>query len=126
MKPKRNKWWIAIALLSGVLVLVFLYFFLQPVPSYAGKDANFWFDNYGRYPSPTRTGSSPVDSVNAFRSMGASAAPFLVSKLERADSWERWYATRWAGAPRWVQKTLPAPVGLADRREWALTLLAQL
>jgi HEAT repeats len=117
-----------IALVGGVLALLFLHSFLQPVPSYGGKDANFWFDAYSQSPfsgsAPKKASASEAEA--AFRNMGAAAAPFLAAELRRSDSWERWYATHRPGRPEWVSRILPLAKDWNGRRESAARLLVQL
>lgn len=58
--------------------------------------------------------------------MGSAAAPFLVRRLKRADSWERWYATHRLNWPSWVKRIVPAETDWNGRRGDAALLLAQL
>ena len=105
-----------LAALAVFLAGVWIYEARSPRgPSFQGRDISYWFND-----SRWRDGPG----LEAFRSMGSNAVPYLVAQVQREDSalvgaWRR----RWQQLPVWLKRRISAPLRPGMRQQHALALL---
>ena len=126
MKRRKKK---TAFILLGVLATAWLIALLcprEPEPAYQGKPISVWFREYVKQEG-INAKTAAEEKLEAVKSLGDAAVPFLISRLNQRDSRvDKAYQFLWGKLPVWVQKRLPRPKPAADIRRGALDCLSAL
>lgn len=122
--PKKRAVLVALAAILLAIGLAAIVFQSPPEPSYQGEPLNSWLDDMAQQQRFTKRKHNFEECRTALQTMGPSAIPFIIHKLNQNDSpWHNKYRERWPNLPPFLKSHLPKPNdGMFDARIAAMAI----